>query len=61
MLVSGGERPRVASSIEGKGGKLGITLRPAMFQALLGASMASITDGILPLGNLLGPRGAVAA
>ena len=60
MLVGGGERPRVASRIEGKGWKLGITLRPAMFQALLGASMASITDRVLPRGDLLGPRGEVA-
>ncbi len=55
MLVGGGERPRVASRIEGKGWNLGITLRQAMFQALLGASMASMTDRILPLGDLLGP------
>jgi AraC-like DNA-binding protein len=59
--VTGVPRGRIASGLEGHGWKLGISFRPAVFQPLLGASMATITDRIVPLAEVLGPRGAITA
>ncbi|MDB4929414.1 MAG: AraC family transcriptional regulator [Myxococcaceae bacterium] len=59
--VAGVQRGRVTGVLEGDGWRLGITFRPAMFQALLGASMAGLTDRVVPLGGLLASRAKTAA
>lgn len=40
----------------GHGEVFGIQFRPATFQALWGKSMASLTDRVVPLSRVLGPR-----
>lgn len=59
--VAGVQRGRVGGRLEGEGWKLGITFRPAMFQQLLGASMATVTDRVVPLGDLLASEARTAA
>ncbi|HSO34911.1 MAG TPA: helix-turn-helix transcriptional regulator [Labilithrix sp.] len=59
--VTGVHRGRVAGRLEGEGWKFGITFRPAMFQPLLGASMTTITDRVVPLDEVLGPNAKIAA
>lgn len=46
---------RFARRLVGEGQVFGITFRPAMFQPLLRASMASLTNRVVPLARLLGP------
>lgn len=59
--LAGVRRGRVTARLEGDGWKLGITFRPAMFYALLGAPMASITGRVVPLGALLASSAETAA
>jgi AraC-like DNA-binding protein len=40
-----------------EGETFGVSFRPVMFQALLGASMASITDRVVPVERVLGKSG----
>jgi AraC-like DNA-binding protein len=49
--VSSGARAR---TLTGEGETFGVSFRPVMFQALLGASMVSITDRVVPLEHVLG-------
>ncbi|MDP9035683.1 MAG: helix-turn-helix domain-containing protein [Myxococcota bacterium] len=44
----------IARTLTDKGETFGVSFRPVMFQALLGASMASITDRVVPLEHVLG-------
>jgi AraC-like DNA-binding protein len=54
--VAGVPTARVAKALVGEGHAFRITFRPAMFQPLLGAPMASITDGVLRARDVLGPN-----
>jgi len=45
---------RLARRLTGEGWNFGITFRPAMFQPLFGASMAGLTDRVVPLERVLG-------
>ncbi|MEP7120054.1 MAG: helix-turn-helix transcriptional regulator [Byssovorax sp.] len=47
---------RLARRLVGEGQTFGITFRPVMFQPLLAASMASLTDRTVPLDQVLGPQ-----
>jgi AraC-like DNA-binding protein len=47
---------RIVRSLVGEGRTFGISFRPVMFQPLLGASMAGITDRVIPLDQVLGSR-----
>lgn len=47
---------RMSRRLEGEGSTFSITFRAAMFQPLLGASMTTITDRVLPLAEVLGAR-----
>ena len=53
-VVLGVASGAVARTLTGEGATFGISFRPVMFHALLGASMATITDRVLPLEELLG-------
>ena len=53
-FVIGVASGRVARTLTGTGETFGISFRPVMFQALLGASMATITDRALPLERVVG-------
>lgn len=54
--IAGVHTGRLAKRLAGKGQGFGIAFRPAMFQPLLGASMASLTDRVVALGDVLGSR-----
>ena len=54
--LAGVRTGRFAKSRVGDGQAFGIAFRPAMFQPPLRASMASLTDRIVPLANVLGPE-----
>lgn len=47
---------RFARRLVGEGRMFGISFRPVMFHPLLGASMATLTDRVLPLEQLLGSQ-----
>lgn len=47
---------RLTRSLTDEGQTFGITFRPAMFQPLLGASMAGLTDRVVPLDQVLGSK-----
>jgi len=47
---------RLARTLTGEGELFGITFLPVMFQPLLRASMASLTDRIVPLERVLGSK-----
>jgi AraC-like DNA-binding protein len=47
---------RLARRLVDEGQTFGITFRPVMFQPLLGASMASLTDRVVPLDRVLGSQ-----
>lgn len=51
--ITGVHRGRLARRLVGEGQTFGITFRAAMFQPLLGASMASLTDRVVPLHEVL--------
>lgn len=53
-VVLGVASGRIARSLAAVGETFGISFRPVMFQALLGSSMASITDRAVPLEHVLG-------
>ncbi len=57
-VVLGVRSGALARTLTAEGETFGISFRPVMFQALLGASMATITDRALPLENILGPSAA---
>ncbi len=54
--VAGVRTGRLAMRREGDGEAFGVTFRSAMFQPLLGASMTTITDRVVPLGHVLGSK-----
>ena len=54
-IVLGVRSGALARTLDGEGETFGVSFRPVMFHALLGASMDSITDGVVPLEDLLGP------
>lgn len=47
---------RLAGRLVGKGQTFGITFRPVMFQPLLCAPMATLTDHVVPLATIFGAR-----
>ncbi len=47
---------RLVRHLTHEGATFGITFRMGMFQPLLGAPMASITDRVVPLDQVLGPK-----
>jgi AraC-like DNA-binding protein len=53
-VVLGVPSGAVARTLTDEGETFGISFRPVMFQALLGASMASITDRVVSLKQVLG-------
>src|SRR4051812_29560659 len=53
-VVVGVHSGAVARTLTDEGETFGVSFRPVMFQALLGASMASITDRVVPLERVLG-------
>jgi AraC-like DNA-binding protein len=53
-VVLGVTSGALARTLTDEGETFGVSFRPVMFQALLGASMASITDRVLPLEQVLG-------
>ena len=55
-IVLGIHTGRLSRRLSGKGETFGIAFRPAMFHALLGASVATVTDRVVPLSRVLGPR-----
>lgn len=52
--VLGVHTGRLARCLSGEGRIFGVTFRPVMFQPLLRASMATITDRVVPLQRVLG-------
>jgi AraC-like DNA-binding protein len=54
--VAGVPNARVAKVLVGEGHAFRITFRPAMFQPILGAPVASITDGVLRARDVFGPN-----
>lgn len=52
--IRGVHTTRLARRLTGEGQRFGITFRPVMFQPLLRASMATLTDGVIPVVQLLG-------
>jgi AraC-like DNA-binding protein len=54
--VFGVHTGRVARSLDGEGRIFGVTFRPVMFQPLLGAAMATLTDRVVPLEHVIGPE-----
>jgi AraC-like DNA-binding protein len=54
--IRGVHTGRVGRRLEGEGRIFGVTFRPVMFQPLLRASMATLTDRVVPLAQVLGPR-----
>ncbi len=53
--VAGVPTGRFTVRLQGRGGVFGIAFRPAMFQPLWRASMASLTDRAVPVERALGP------
>ena len=53
-LVVGVHSGALERTLTNEGETFGVSFRPVMFQALLGASMASITDRVVPLERVLG-------
>lgn len=53
-VVLGVPSGALARTLTGDGETFGVSFRPVMFQALLGASMASITDRVVPLEHVVG-------
>lgn len=53
-VVLGVSSGPLSRTLTGDGDTFGISFRPVMFQALLGAPMASITDRVAPLEHVLG-------
>ena len=53
-VVLGVSSGPLSRTLTDEGETFGISFRPVMFQALLGASMASITDRVVPLEHVLG-------
>jgi AraC-like DNA-binding protein len=53
-VVLGVPSGALARTLTDEGETFGVSFRPVMFQALLGASMASITDRVVPLEHVLG-------
>jgi len=47
---------RLSRRLDGEGQTFGIAFRPAMFHPLLGASVATLTDRVVPLQRVLGSR-----
>jgi len=56
-VVLGVASRAVARTLTDEGETFGVSFRPVMFQALLGRSMASITDRVVPLEDVLGRSG----
>ena len=56
-FVAGVRTRRASQRLVATGRIFGIAFRPAAFQPLLGASMATLTDRVLPIGDVLGPDG----
>ena len=54
-VVLGVSSGPLARTLTDEGETFGVSFRPVMFHALLGASMASITDRVVPLECVLGP------
>jgi AraC-like DNA-binding protein len=54
--INGVATARTSRCRAGKGSVFGITFRPAMFQPLLRAPMTSITDRVVDIGEVLGPK-----
>jgi AraC-like DNA-binding protein len=54
--VVGVHTGRLARHLTGEGQMFGISFRPVMFQPLLRASMATLTNGVVPLVEVLGAR-----
>jgi AraC-like DNA-binding protein len=54
--IRGVHTGRFSRRLEGEGQVFGIAFRPAMFQPILGASMASLTDRIVPVEQVLGAK-----
>jgi AraC-like DNA-binding protein len=54
--IAGVRSRRFAMRRERTGEAFGITFRPAMFQPLLGASMTTITDRVIPLAHVVGAK-----
>lgn len=52
--VLGTQTGLFARTLSGEGETFGLTFRPAMFQPLLGASMATLTDRVWPIERVLG-------
>lgn len=57
--VAGVRTCRTHATRQGKGRVFGITFRPAAFQQLLRAPMASLTDRVVPVATVLGSDGEV--
>ena len=53
-VVLGVRSGTLARTLTDEGETFGVSFRPVMFQALLGASMDSITDRVVPLEHVLG-------
>jgi AraC-like DNA-binding protein len=53
-VVVGVHSGALGRTLTDEGETFGVSFRPVMFQALLGASMASITDRVVPLERVLG-------
>ncbi len=53
-VVLGVRSGALARTLTGEGETFGVSFRPVMFHALLGASMASITDRVVPLEHVVG-------
>jgi AraC-like DNA-binding protein len=53
-VVVGVPSGALARTLTDEGETFGVSFRPVMFQALLGESMASITDRVVPLEHVLG-------
>jgi len=53
-VVLGVRSGALSRTLTDEGETFGVSFRPVMFQALLGASMASITDRVVPLEQVLG-------
>jgi len=54
--LHGVQTGRVTRSLTNGGRMFGVSFRPVMFQPLLHRSMASLTDEVVPLESVLGPR-----
>jgi AraC-like DNA-binding protein len=53
--LHGPKTGRVTRTLTGEGRMFGISFRPVMFRALLGRSMSTLTDRVVPLESVLGP------